>query len=215
MSTDSDMSQHVNAITKAVVSMLPVVGNPLSSLLGDYLPNRRLERLGRFLNALSVELRDINVKLDDDSFGFLVEKAMRVAAADHRQFKQAMLASAVREAVADGGATAVSKARTFIDLIDALEPHHVALLRRLTEEAAADFPSLAAALQTHADVTADVRDDFGVQALSYLCNAGLIKGVDAQDWRLLRVTNSASLWKSGKYAISNLGREFLVHLQAG
>ncbi len=207
-------SHHVHAVMKAAVSALPMIGDPLSSLLGDYLPNRRLQRLERFIKHLSAALENVVVKLDDESFAFLIEKGMRVAAADHRQFKRAMLASAICAAATDASAVAVSKARTFIDLIDALEPHHVALLQCLGEAGTADFPTLRAALPMETDVQTELRDDLAVQALAHLCNAGLVRSVDPKDFRVLRVMNPASMWKLGKYGISNLGQEFIGHLHA-
>ena len=214
MAEKEDISRHVHAIMKAAISTLPTVGNPLSSLLGDYLPNRRLERLERFLKQLSVALQDVVLKLDEENFGFLVEKAMRVAAMDHRQFKRAMLASAIRAAAADGSSVGVSKTRTFIDLIDALEPHHIALLNCLAETGTADFPTLQAALETGPDVPPDLRRDFAIQALSYLCNVGLVRSARVRDARVMTAMNPAAMWKLGKYAVSNLGREFIEHLRA-
>ena len=215
MPEKEDVSRHVHAIMKAAISTLPTIGNPLSSLLGDYLPNRRLDRLERFLKQLDLALRDIVLKLDADNLGFLVEKAMRVAAADHRQFKRAMLTSAIHAAAIDGSTVAVSKARTFIDLIDALEPHHIALLNCLAETGTADFPTLQAALATGPDVPPELRDDFAIQALSYLCNVGLVRGAGAAGGGLvLSAMSPPTMWKVGKYAISNLGREFIEHLRA-
>lgn len=58
---------HAIAVVKAGLSALPIVGGPLASLLGDYLPTHTQVALERLLEELATRLRRVEDRLDLES----------------------------------------------------------------------------------------------------------------------------------------------------
>jgi len=220
---------HSKRLAKATVSSVPVVGGPLASLLGDYLPDINYKRVCSFLKELDRRVQDVECVLDDDKFGFLVQKALRVAASDHREFKRNLLASIVAGAAA-AGADSVSVARLFIDATDALEPHHASILRRLKalgpddeyhEKVDLSFVRFSSLTQVVRNTPAegprpDDPESITVQGLSQLISFGLITSTGSLAHARLpmscRSASPVSMWRMGVYRLSPLGERYVAYL---
>ena len=187
---------------------------------------RRIQRLEAFAQEVQTRLRDVEVKLDSDSLAFLVEKATRVAIEDHRDFKRGMLAHILSSA-AESGADEVSLHRHFIDLVDALEPSHMALLRCLQVTGTEidprqdpDIPSLRyddlerAIPSIDDDPGAVLRSSIAKATISYLVAAGVV-GTGTTFRKDAIITGSLhpdSVLYSAIYFLTPLGKRFLRFL---
>jgi len=69
-----DLDDHAVSIFKALVAGIPLVGGPVSSLLGDYMPNRTLETVQRSLEYLCYRTEVLEGRIDSDAFKDTVKK---------------------------------------------------------------------------------------------------------------------------------------------
>lgn len=67
MNTDKPVSEHVLSIVKAGISGLPLVGGPLASLIGDYIPTATQKSVKQFIGFLRERLQSIENRIDFES----------------------------------------------------------------------------------------------------------------------------------------------------
>lgn len=233
----SGSAKHIIAVSKSAVASIPWAGGPLASLLGDYLPDACKRRAFDWLAQLDRRLRGIEV--NQERFGFLLQLALPTAAIDHREFKRHLLANILADAANDGDAD-VSLYRLFIDIVDAMEPHHIKLLRRIRERTAVideDFKWEPAKQQEMAGVEFDqlgpliecdsdsadsgTRRALTVQAVSFLTNQGIVsarpkggEGKGAQGRIALTGSlNPSVIWYTSSFILTPVGKRFCEYLE--
>lgn len=69
-----DLDDHAVSVFKAIVAGIPFVGGPVSSLLGDYMPNRTLETVQCSLEYLRYRTEVLEGRIDADAFKDTVKK---------------------------------------------------------------------------------------------------------------------------------------------
>ena len=73
---------HVVNVIKACLSAIPVIGGPISSLVGDYIPKKKEERLLNFIKELAIKLeeykQEVNVEyVRTEDFAYLFEECIK------------------------------------------------------------------------------------------------------------------------------------------
>ena len=159
-------------------------------------------------------------------------------AIDPREFKRRLLANIFADAANDGDAD-VSLYRLFIDIVDAIEPHHITLLERIrartseidemsksdkhTEKsmAGAEFDQLVPLIEVEggdADEGATQRA-LAAHVLSSLMNHSLVstrpKGGSRNDGRVAVGTNlnASQIWYMSSYILTPVGKRFCEYLE--
>jgi hypothetical protein len=59
---------HVTSSAKAITGMVPIVGSILTEVIGNIIPNQRLDRIAKFLQLLSERLSILEQKIVEDKF---------------------------------------------------------------------------------------------------------------------------------------------------
>lgn len=223
----SDIGRQLIKAARNVLGIVSADGSvaaagTVASLLGDYWPNCKIERIRTFVDELEFRLKDVERKLDDDSFCFLVERAMRTVASDHRDFKRIILANVIVDAVGTGPAS-ISISRLFLELTDAIEPYHAEILHRLmaipfdepthpeTGMRYLKFESICTAVRLDGSESDGLRSDVALSAVNFLGGQGLLVGPPGDKRAVMRPTNALAMWK-GRYALSDLGKCFVKYL---
>lgn len=83
---------HITNVIKAGLSAIPVIGGPLSSLIGDYIPKKKEERLLNFVRELTTKLEEyaqsINAEyVKTDEFAYLFEECMKGVLSNYQEQK--------------------------------------------------------------------------------------------------------------------------------
>lgn len=85
-------SDHIVNVVKAGLSAIPVIGGPLSSLIGDYIPKKKEERLLNFVKELTIKLEEyaqsINAEyVKTEEFAYLFEECMKGVLSNYQEQK--------------------------------------------------------------------------------------------------------------------------------
>ncbi len=83
---------HVVNIVKATLSAIPIVGGPLASLMGDYIPKKKEERLVNFINEIAVKLEEYSNEINKeyiktDEFSHILEGCLKGVLNNYQQQK--------------------------------------------------------------------------------------------------------------------------------
>lgn len=73
---------HIINSIKAIISAIPGVGGTFSSLINDYIPTKKQERLTKFLQEISYELKKLSDCIDNDlikkdEFAYIFEECLK------------------------------------------------------------------------------------------------------------------------------------------
>ncbi|MCK4548432.1 MAG: hypothetical protein KAW17_13430 [Candidatus Eisenbacteria sp.] len=87
---------HVVNVIKGLFAAVPIVGGTISSLMGDYIPRRKEQRLIRFTEALAKDLDKIQDRIDTDyittdEFAHLFLKTYRAVEEQYQEEKLEIL----------------------------------------------------------------------------------------------------------------------------
>jgi len=122
---------HVVNVIKATVSGIPVVGGPVASLMSDYIPNSRVERLEQFAKDLADDMTRVHDKLNvdyvrTDEYAFLVTRVFEDVARDYQEDKL----RAYRNILVNGLRFDVraSIQEAYLNRVENLTPLHLQLL---------------------------------------------------------------------------------------
>lgn len=93
-------ADYVASAAKAALGAVPFVGSLLAEIAGAVIPNQRIDRIGKFAEALEERLRSVeqNVvksQLTNENFTELMEEALRQAARSVSQERREYIASLV------------------------------------------------------------------------------------------------------------------------
>jgi len=83
---------HIVNIIKAGFSAIPIIGGPLSSLIGDYIPKKKEERLLNFMKELTIKLEEyaqhINAEyVKTEEFAYIFEECMKGVLSNYQEQK--------------------------------------------------------------------------------------------------------------------------------
>lgn len=129
-------SNHVVNVVKAAISAIPIIGGPISSLVNDYIPNKKLKRLLDFTKHLSKNIERFKDEIDEefvktDEFAYLFEQTYKLVLENYQKEKlDSLLALLVnslrcRDLKAD-------TMEYYLKKIETLSPLHLGLLRFLS-----------------------------------------------------------------------------------
>ncbi len=124
---------HFRSLLVAVINAIPYVGGTLGSLLDDYIPNSKQERILSFIKDISVETEKLKNrlelgKIETDSFAYIFEKSLRSVGLDYQKdkveaYKSIILNSLLPNAKSD------EIREYFLNLVDSLTPIHIRVLK--------------------------------------------------------------------------------------
>jgi len=134
--TSKQPGEHLLDIIKAGLASVPFCG-AISSLMSDYIPSARQERLENFAQQIAEDLAELQNRVDEnilltDEFAFIFEKCFR-GVADHYQaekieaFRGILLNSAI-----DADLNNEEK-EYFLNLVNTLSVLHIRILRFMNE----------------------------------------------------------------------------------
>ncbi|WP_156831284.1 hypothetical protein [Arhodomonas aquaeolei] len=92
MAAESNTSEHALSLIKAGIAGVPVVGGPIASLIGDYVPTATQRSIDRAIELLSERLRKLEGRLDveavdKDEFAELFKSSYLSIVRSHNESK--------------------------------------------------------------------------------------------------------------------------------
>jgi hypothetical protein len=134
--TGAPAAEHILNIFKAVLGTVPFAGG-ISSLITDYIPSSRFQRLEEFAQQVAEDLKRVGDKVNEaelqtDEYAFVFERAFR-GAAEHYQrekleaFRGILVNAAIRRDVPQ------EEREYFLVLVNNLSVLHLRILRFMAE----------------------------------------------------------------------------------
>jgi len=126
-------SDHIVNVVKAAISVIPTIGGPISSLVNDYIPNKKLKRLLDFTKQLSENIERFKDEIDEefvktDEFAYLFEQTYKLVLENYQKEKLdsllALLVNSLR-----GQDLKADTTEYYLKKIETLSPLHLGLLR--------------------------------------------------------------------------------------
>jgi hypothetical protein len=112
LATSSNTTETILNIFKAVLATAPFCGG-IASLITDYIPSARFQRLEKFAEQVAEDLLELSDRIDEsyiktDDFAFMFEKCFRGVAENPQKekmnaFRGILINSAVRKDYSEGG----------------------------------------------------------------------------------------------------------------
>ena len=127
------ISDHIVNVVKAAISVIPIIGGPISSLVNDYIPNKKLKRLLDFTKQLSENIERFKDEIDEefvktDEFAYLFEQTYKLVLENYQKEKLdsllALLVNSLR-----GQDLKADTTEYYLKKIETLSPLHLGLLR--------------------------------------------------------------------------------------
>lgn len=129
-------SDHIVNLVKAAISGIPTIGGPLGSLVNDYIPNKKLERLLDFIKQLSENIERFKDEINEDfvrtdEFAYLFEQTYNLVLENYQkeklEFLMALLVNSLR-----GRDLKADTMEYYLKKIETLSPLHLGMLRFLS-----------------------------------------------------------------------------------
>jgi len=129
-------SNHIVNVVKAAISGIPIIGGPISSLVNDYIPNKKLKRLLDFTKQLSENIERFKDEIDEefvktDEFAYLFEQTYKLVLENYQKEKldslMALLVNSLR-----GRDLKADTMEYYLKKIETLSPLHLGMLRFLS-----------------------------------------------------------------------------------
>ncbi|NLS90880.1 MAG: hypothetical protein GXX96_01665 [Planctomycetaceae bacterium] len=126
--------EHLRTTLLASIELVPMIGGALSTLLADYLPNWKFERVTQFLADFAADVEHLKARIDENAattseFGLLLEHVLqqvsRTPEREQEKFRayRAVLLNSCLPSTSDELERAY-----FLDLVDRLQEVHVVIL---------------------------------------------------------------------------------------
>ncbi|MGB2695558.1 MAG: hypothetical protein WBD55_10265 [Dehalococcoidia bacterium] len=134
------IGDHIHNVVTAGLNAVPFVGGSLASLIDDYIPKRKEERIRDFLEKLAEEVDGVKDRLGaetsqyvrTDEFAYLLERAFRGAVEAYQEDKiRAYRAVLVNSLLPD--APDEDSKLFFLSLVESLTPLHFRIVRILRD----------------------------------------------------------------------------------
>ncbi len=125
-------AEHLVNIIKAGLASAPFCGG-IASLMTDYIPNAKFERLEKFANQIAEDLVELQDQVDEskihtDEFAFIFEECFRGVAENYQKEKiEAFRGILINTAV--GSDTAEDEKEYFLNLVNTLSALHIRILK--------------------------------------------------------------------------------------
>lgn len=139
-------SDKILEVSAAVISAVPWLGGPVSSVLSGISIRRRFDRVRvqEVLNALAEELRDFRSEASEryvttEEFEELLERTLRQAADERNQEKRQLYGAILAGVIQSPGGRFEDQIR-FLRTLEALDSDHIRVLRAILAEPT-DAPS--------------------------------------------------------------------------
>jgi len=137
VSTDRELNKislrdHSVNIVKCLLNAVPVIGGSLASLIEDYIPSQKEERLIEFTEGLGEKLSRVcdsirHEYIKSDEFSFLFEQCYKNAALSyHKEVLEALQAILINSAMDFEASQDIKE--EFVRIIGILRPPHIKLL---------------------------------------------------------------------------------------
>lgn len=125
--------EHLTNVFKAVLSGVPTIGGLFTSLINDYIPDRKMERLVDFAEVVVEDIKNIADRLDNDyvksdEFAYVFEECFRKVSENYQYEKiQAYRAILINSLLNPD--MAAERKELYIKIVNDLLPTHILLLR--------------------------------------------------------------------------------------
>jgi hypothetical protein len=124
------------------VSVIPMIGGPVSAVLGGMAQQRKLDRVKEVLEGLSADLRDFKSTVSDEyvkteDFEDLLEKTLRTAAEERNAEVRALYRQFLFRAITEPGDPYEGQVAV-LRVIEGMDPQHLAVLRATLQEPGRD-----------------------------------------------------------------------------
>lgn len=216
----SEIRDHARNVILAAISAIPVAGGPLSSLLFEYLPNWKQERILNFIAELSLEMQKFQDQINEEyvrseDFAFLFEETFLRVLRTNSNLKLAAYKAILLNACTNTSIEEIEKGY-FLDLVNRLQEIHLLVLslfwspekfskiHNSSPSANLYMGSIMEVIRSYM-APLDIEEGLIRSAIRDLDNMGILSGVHQS----LGVTMTASgaLDLSGR--ISSFGRRFI------
>jgi hypothetical protein len=127
------VGEHINNVFRAALSAVPTVGGVFSSLMTDYIPNRRATRIIEFAEAVASDIVKISDRLNadyvkTDEFAYLFEQCFKGVSEDYQQekidaYRAILLNSMLHPEMPQ------ERNQLYLKIVNDLLPIHIHLLR--------------------------------------------------------------------------------------
>ena len=125
-------AEHILNILKAGLATTPFCGG-IASLMSDYIPNAKFERLEKFANQIAEDLVELQSKVDEtkihtDEFAYIFEECFRGVAENYQKEKiEAFRGILINTAV--GSNVSEDEKEFFLNLVNTLSVLHIRILK--------------------------------------------------------------------------------------
>jgi hypothetical protein len=132
----SGSTQDLVNILKAVLASTPFCGG-IASLMTDYIPNAKFERIEKFTKQIAEDLIRLQDKVEEtkihtDEFAFIFENCFRGVAENYQKDKiEAFRGILINSAL--GGEKAEDEKEYFLNLVNTLSALHIRILKFMAE----------------------------------------------------------------------------------
>lgn len=129
-------SDHAVNLVKAAISGIPIIGGPISSLVNDYIPNKKKDRILNFTKQISENIERFEDEINEDfvktdEFAYLFEQTYKLVLENYQKEKldslMGLLVNSLRES--DFKADNIEY---YLKKIETLSPLHLGMLRFLS-----------------------------------------------------------------------------------
>ena len=216
----SEIRDHSRNVILAAISGIPVAGGPLSSLLSEYLPNWKQERILNFIAELKLEMEKVQDKINEDyvkseDFALLFEETFIRVLRTNSDIKLVAYKAILVNACTNLSIKEIEK-EYFLDLVNRLQEIHLLILSLFWNpgkfgQIHLSSPPPNMYMGSIMEVIRSYMKPLNIEegliksAIRDLDNMGLLSGVHQALG--VTMTSSGALDLSGR--ISSLGRQFL------
>lgn len=128
----SEIRDHGKNVILAAISAIPVAGGPLSSLLSEYLPNWKMERILKFIEELRLEMQKFQDQINEEyvrseDFAILFEETFLRVLRTNSTVKIAAYKAILVNACITTSIEEIEK-EYFLDLVNRLQEIHLLVL---------------------------------------------------------------------------------------
>lgn len=134
---DLTLGEHVLNVFEAGLSAVPVLGGTVASLMKDYIPSQRAERVIQFAQAITEDLRDFADKISadyvkTDEFAFLFEQCFKGVSENYQAEKLLAYRAIILNALLHPEIPQNNK-EMYLRIVNQLLPVHIHLLSALAD----------------------------------------------------------------------------------
>jgi hypothetical protein len=197
-------------VAATVANLVPLIGGPLSNVLGGFSAGRKEARILEVVQTVSDDLRDFQSKVAEEyvkteDFEELLENTLRRAAQERNAEKRRLYSKILTNAIRHPGGNC-DKQVSFLKTLEELDPDHVRLLRALLEEPNHDLGTMGSPMQTLRERLPDLPE---AQIDELVSRLNALRVTSLTSLRTMMTAHGAA---SLQHNITPYGRQFLSQL---